>query len=150
MYGFARGTGYLIHGIESQRDNQNAAGIERLLGRQVSAVPRHLSRVLYIPSHGSSQFHLPLYDVGAEFRTAIGDALIGSSMFTTRLNLMKTPSGEGTDDQVRYLVDVETRQVGDEEHVIAQIRRRALGVVDDKDTVYVIPVRVYGIIATDT
>lgn len=31
-----------------------------------------------------------------------------SSIFTTKLSMLKKPSGEGSDADVRYLVDVET------------------------------------------
>lgn len=132
------GVGYNVLGSERQRECHNAASIARVMGREPSAIPRNLSRVLYIPSHGGSQFHLPLYDVSEEFKRAVGDAPLGSSMFTTKLALMEKPSGEGTDADVRYLVDVEKQPKGHGEQTIVRIRRRVLGDADDQaNTMYV-------------
>lgn len=131
---YAEGQGYHVLGSEQQRTKLKASETDALLGRKPSEIPARLSKVLYIPKHGSSQFHLPLYDVSNEFRKTIGDALIGSSLFTTKLAMMDTPSGEGTDAEVRYLIDLEKRPVGGSEEVVAKIQRRALGDVDGQVT----------------
>jgi hypothetical protein len=131
------GQGYDVYGTEKQRANSNVASIDSLLGRKPSVIPSHLSRVLYVPKHGSSSFHLPLYDVSGEFSRAMGDTLIGSSLFTTKLAMMKTPSGEGRDAEVRYLIDIETRLAGGGEEFVARIQKRALGDVDGEVTMYV-------------
>lgn len=135
--GGAGGRGDDAYGEERQRADSNAASIDSLLGRKPSVIPSHLSRVLYVPRHGSSLSHLPLYDVSGEFSRAVGDTLIGSSLFTTKLAMMKTPSGEGRDAEVRYLIDIETRLAGDGEEFVARIQKRALGDVDGEVTMYV-------------
>ncbi|KFH40814.1 hypothetical protein ACRE_084890 [Hapsidospora chrysogenum ATCC 11550] len=132
--GGAGGQGYDTYGAEKQRADSNAASIDNLLGRKPSVIPSHLTRVLYVPRHGSSPSHLPLYDVSGEFSRAVGDTLIGSSLFTTKLAMMKTPSGEGRDAEVRYLVDIETRPAADGEELVARIQKRALGDVDGEVT----------------
>jgi hypothetical protein len=105
------------------------ANVENLLGRKPTVTPAHLSRVLYIPRHTSSAAHLPIYDVSDQYRKAnLPGALIGSSLFTIRLGLMKTPTGDGMEADVQYLVDFRT-PLGDGggEVPSAKVQQRALG-----------------------
>ncbi|KAB5580025.1 hypothetical protein GE09DRAFT_423074 [Coniochaeta sp. 2T2.1] len=107
-----------------QQSRNAAAEVESVMGRRFSATPSHLSRILYVPRHTSLTTHLPLYDVSEQYaRADVGSALIGSSLFTIRLGLMKPPREDGTDGDVQYLVDF--REGGD--GMVGKVQQRVLG-----------------------
>lgn len=105
-----------------QETQQRSLNLERLLGRQLSATPTHLSRALYLPRHTDSDIsHLPLYDISTRYAGTVGDATVGSSIYTVKLGTMPRPKGDGTDDvEVLYLVDF-SRTEGD---VSAKVQSR--------------------------
>ncbi|KAM4066629.1 hypothetical protein HRG_000708 [Hirsutella rhossiliensis] len=111
---------------------QQRGALGRGLAPKPSATPAHLSRVLYIPPHGSSDLHLAVgADVSAEYKHAIrharmdgsdviGDAPMGSQLFMTRLGTMERPVVDADHGQARYVVDA---TLGDHGHVSATLRR---------------------------
>jgi hypothetical protein len=134
MNGIIGGSGRVgLHSLEAAptrtQGRLTATDIDRILGRELSATPLHLSRVLYIPQHTSSVLHLPLYDISDSYRKTIGDIPIGSSLFTIRMSqVMKKPCGDGTDlAEVQYLVDFEAAHTSEEEKMSAKVQRRVLG-----------------------
>ena len=81
--------------------------IERLeaqRGRRLSPAPSWLSRPLYVPPHDNKITHLPVYDISERYQ-AISQLPVGSSLYKVSLELMKKPTGDGLDGDVRYLVD---------------------------------------------
>ncbi|KAB5551266.1 hypothetical protein GE09DRAFT_167628 [Coniochaeta sp. 2T2.1] len=107
-----------------QQSRNAAAEVESVMGRRPSATPSHLSRILYVPRHTSLTTHLPLYDVSEQYaRADVGSALIGSSLFTIRLGLMKPPREDGTDGDVQYLVDFQEGGDG----MVGKVQQRVLG-----------------------
>ncbi|KAF7551138.1 hypothetical protein G7046_g7801 [Stylonectria norvegica] len=108
--------GYENLGIAQQRDRGSAAALDNGVARQPSATPSHLSRVLYIPLHNGSEFHLQIQDVSAEYKHCIGyapmggsdiigDALMGSRLFITRLGTMKKPKIDIKGNEGLYAID---------------------------------------------
>ncbi|KAJ0282544.1 hypothetical protein COL940_005096 [Colletotrichum noveboracense] len=79
--------------------------LDTRLGRDLSSTPANLSRVVYIPRHRDITVHLPLYDVSNTYFDAVKKEPIGSSKYKLNLAMMRRPSGDGTDAEVRYLVD---------------------------------------------
>ncbi|KAF4832866.1 hypothetical protein CGCTS75_v004326 [Colletotrichum tropicale] len=79
--------------------------LDTRLGRDLSSTPANLSRVVYIPRHRDITVHLPLYDVSSTYFDAVRKEPIGSSKYKLNLAMMRRPSGDGTDAEVRYLVD---------------------------------------------
>ncbi|KAI8221659.1 hypothetical protein K4K54_007520 [Colletotrichum sp. SAR 10_86] len=79
--------------------------LDTRLGRDLSNTPANLSRVVYIPRHRDITVHLPLYDVSNTYFDAVKKEPIGSSKYKLNLAMMRRPSGDGTDGEVRYLVD---------------------------------------------
>ncbi|KAI8165057.1 hypothetical protein K4K49_008442 [Colletotrichum sp. SAR 10_70] len=79
--------------------------LDTRLGRDLSSTPANLSRVVYIPRHRDITVHLPLYDVSNTYFDAVKKEPIGSSKYKLNLAMMRRPSGDGTDGEVRYLVD---------------------------------------------
>ncbi|KAG6061408.1 hypothetical protein E4U17_001771 [Claviceps sp. LM77 group G4] len=88
---------YEFLGLSQQSDRSLYADLDSGLGRNPSALPTHLSRVLYIPEH--STLNLSLYDARESFQQAVyvspfgsehlvGRPLIGSRFFKTRVNTM--------------------------------------------------------------
>lgn len=80
-----------------------ASYFDRMMGRQPSKVPEHLSRVLYIPRHDTNTPHFPIYEARDRYCNAVQDTLMGSTLFTTKLGFMETPQGNDMKDQVAYL-----------------------------------------------
>ena len=77
---------------------------------------RTCPRVLYIPIHDSSKFHLLIHDVSAEYKHSIsyapmggsdiiGDALLRSRLFMTRLGTMKKPAIDTGCNEPQYVID---------------------------------------------
>lgn len=85
-----------------------ASYFDRMMGRQPSKVPKHLSRVLYIPCHDTNTPHFPIYEARDRYRDAVQDTLMGSTLFTTKLGFMETPQGNDMKDQVSYLATMKT------------------------------------------
>ncbi|KAG6023177.1 hypothetical protein E4U40_004108 [Claviceps sp. LM458 group G5] len=88
---------YEFLGLSQQSDRSLYADLDSGLGRNPSALPTQLSRVLYIPEHSS--LNLSLYDAREPFQQAVyaspfgsehlvGRPLIGSRFFKTRVNTM--------------------------------------------------------------
>ncbi|KAK1995312.1 hypothetical protein LX36DRAFT_659767 [Colletotrichum falcatum] len=82
--------------------------LDQTLGRHLKPTPAHLSRVVHVPEHHNGTTHLPLYDVTETYAKAVKRELIGSNRYKLNLAMMRRPSGDGTDAQVRYLVDFES------------------------------------------
>ncbi|KAG5929975.1 hypothetical protein E4U42_003629 [Claviceps africana] len=89
--------GYDILASSRQSDRLFHVDLDSGLGRKPSALPPHLSRVLYLPKHSTP--NLSLYDATVPYQKAIntsplggehlvGPALMGSRLFKTRLNTM--------------------------------------------------------------
>jgi hypothetical protein len=92
------------------------------LGRHFEKTPAWLTRTMYLPKHNSDITHLPIYEVGKEYRETVGDLAIGSSLFKVKLHMMKKPSGNGTDGgDVQYLADFVPGSMA-----AGLVRRRAL------------------------
>ncbi|KAK1688931.1 hypothetical protein BDP55DRAFT_547197 [Colletotrichum godetiae] len=81
------------------------SALDQRLGRHLAPTPAHLTRVVYVPSHKDTSAHLPLYDYNENYDKAVKKEPIGSSKYKLGLAMMKRPSGDGTDAQVRYLVN---------------------------------------------
>ncbi|KAL5358786.1 hypothetical protein BJX96DRAFT_147275 [Aspergillus floccosus] len=117
-----------IAGLESyasvQQDGRNTwQSVAAQLGRQLSATPSHLSRVLYVPRHDSAVLHLPLYDISTRYADAVGDLPIGSSKYAVKLGLMQRPRGDGGDD-IPVLCNANFNHVGDSETVTGSVQYR--------------------------
>ena len=78
-----------------------------LVERKLAPTPAHLSRAIYVPHHGGSTSHLPLYDISKAYERSIGDAPVGGAEFKTRLCLMVKPTHNSVNADVRFWVDVE-------------------------------------------
>ncbi|KAJ3941064.1 uncharacterized protein N0V96_008940 [Colletotrichum fioriniae] len=79
--------------------------LDQRLGRHLAPTPAHLTRVVYVPNHKDITTHLPLYDYNENYDKAVKQEPIGSSKYKLGLAMMKRPLGDGTDAQVRYLVN---------------------------------------------
>ncbi|VUC26738.1 unnamed protein product [Clonostachys rosea] len=64
-----------------------------------------LSKALYIPYHTNKTTHLPLYDITNQYTTAVGGLPIGSPRYKAQIRLMRKPSGNSLEGDVKYLVD---------------------------------------------
>ncbi|CAI6097749.1 unnamed protein product [Clonostachys chloroleuca] len=64
-----------------------------------------LSKALYIPYHTNKTTHLPLYDITDQYSASVGDLPIGSPRYKAQIRLMKKPSGNSLEGNVRYLID---------------------------------------------
>lgn len=107
----------------TQMDEILDASLDQRLGRQLSITPAHLSRVVYIPNHQHITTHLPLYDVTETYFKSVKKEPVGSSKYKLGLVMMKRPTGDGTDAEVRYLVDFEHEIDG----TVATVERRVPG-----------------------
>lgn len=87
-----------------QLSQLRSSQIDSLIGRRPQETPSHLTRVLYIPYHDESTLHLPIYELRDWYHAAVGNTLIGSSLYTVKLSAIRKPCGDGTDAQVAYLV----------------------------------------------
>ncbi|KAL2826932.1 hypothetical protein BJY01DRAFT_255848 [Aspergillus pseudoustus] len=125
---------WTIHAASEQAARRGADDVARELGRQLSATPGHLSRVLYFPRHDAKTAHLPLYDVSSRYRDAVGDTVMGSGKYTVALGMMAKPVGGGADagSDVSYLVDV-AEASGGGGGISARVKRRALVPGEDGD-----------------
>lgn len=100
MSAFAGVQGYENLSSAQQQERTAAGLLDNGLARKPSATPARLSRVLHVPPHCNSGFHINLQDVSAEYKHAIGhapmggsdiigDALMGSRLYITRLGTLK-------------------------------------------------------------
>ncbi|KXH51514.1 hypothetical protein CNYM01_07666 [Colletotrichum nymphaeae SA-01] len=94
--------------------------LDQRLGRHLAPTPAHLTRVVYVPSHKDITTHLPLYDYNQNYDKAVKKEPIGSSKYKLGLAMMRRPLGDGTDAQVRYLVNFQKGLEG----VAATVERR--------------------------
>ncbi|KAK8147951.1 hypothetical protein G3M48_000650 [Beauveria asiatica] len=101
------------------------------LGHEPTPLPKHLTRVLYIPEHEAPGF--PVYESTREFQRVIYESpfgrgelmappLMGSRMFNLRMSVLNRPSGNGRDN-VQYLVGPDT-VLGDDGHMSVNVRKR--------------------------
>ncbi|TID03907.1 hypothetical protein CH35J_001967 [Colletotrichum higginsianum] len=88
--------------------------LDQRLGRRLSPTPAHLSRVVYVPKHKDVTAHLPLYDVSENYAKAVKGEFVGGSRYKLNLAMMKRPNGDGTDGEVRYLVNFGSGAAEDE------------------------------------
>ncbi|KAK2596790.1 hypothetical protein QQS21_006119 [Conoideocrella luteorostrata] len=113
MSAFAGAQGYENLSSAKQQERSTAGLLDKGLVRNPSATPAHLSRVLHIPAHRNSEFHIRVYNVTSEYKHAIGyapmggsdiigDALMGSRLFMTRLGTMKKPPMSLEDNEAQY------------------------------------------------
>ncbi|KAK7440881.1 hypothetical protein Landi51_10405 [Colletotrichum acutatum] len=94
--------------------------LDQRLGRHLAPTPAHLTRVVYVPNHKDITTHLPLYDYNDNYDKAVKKEPIGSSKYKLGLAMMRRPLGDGTDAQVRYLVNFQKGLEG----VAATVERR--------------------------
>ncbi|KAK1541106.1 hypothetical protein CPAR01_07095 [Colletotrichum paranaense] len=94
--------------------------LDQRLGRHLTPTPAHLTRVVYVPNHKDITTHLPLYDYNENYDKAVKKEPIGSSKYKLGLAMMRRPLGDGTDAQVRYLVNFQKGLDG----VAATVERR--------------------------
>lgn len=87
-----------------QMSRLQSSQIDALIGRRPQETPCHLTRVLYVPYHDQTTLHLPIYELQDWYHAAIGNTLMGSSLYTVKLSTIRKPCGDGTDAQVAYLV----------------------------------------------
>ncbi|KAH8709176.1 hypothetical protein HC256_009099 [Beauveria bassiana] len=101
------------------------------LGHEPTPLPKHLTRVLYIPEHDAPGF--PVYESTREFQRVIYESpfgrgefmpppLMGSRLFNIRTSMINRPSGNGRDN-VQYLVVPDTVP-GDDGHRSVNVRKR--------------------------
>lgn len=128
---FAGAGSYEVLTSSMQRDRLFTVDLDSGLGRKPTAVPSHLSRVLYVPKH--SMLSLSIYDAGERYRKAVdyspfggeqvtGKALMGSRLFKTRLNTM-TSTGQGQKEEVEYVVDLDIEKIRDGGDISATVLR---------------------------
>ncbi|KAK2055684.1 hypothetical protein LY76DRAFT_595845 [Colletotrichum caudatum] len=91
-----------------QLDQALHFALDQSLGRHLKPAPAHLSRVIHIPDHRDPTIHLPLYDITESYAKAVKTEFIGSNKYKLDLAMLKRPNGDGTDAEVRYLVDFES------------------------------------------
>ncbi|KAK2042609.1 hypothetical protein LZ31DRAFT_623243 [Colletotrichum somersetense] len=82
--------------------------LDQSLGRHLKPTPAHLSRIIHIPDHRDATTHLPLYDITESYAKAVKTEFIGSNKYKLDLAMLKRPNGDGTDAEVRYLVNFES------------------------------------------
>ncbi|KAK1980092.1 hypothetical protein LZ30DRAFT_724259 [Colletotrichum cereale] len=82
--------------------------LDQSLGRHLAPTPAHLSRVVHVSEHQDITTHLPLYDITENYAKAVKSEFIGSNKYKLNLAMMKRPNGDGTDAEVRYLVNLES------------------------------------------
>ncbi|KAG5961588.1 hypothetical protein E4U58_004189 [Claviceps cyperi] len=124
---------YEFLGLSQQSDRSLYADLDSGLGRNPSALPVHLSRVLYVPEH--STFNLSLYDAREPFQQAvsvspfggehlIGRPLIGSRLFKTRVNTMDREKVMQS-GAPRYVIELDGDRVEDGVDISATMREHA-------------------------
>lgn len=124
---------YEILTSSRQSDRLFDVDLDSGLGRKPSAVPAHLSRVLYVPKH--SMLNVSLYDAQVQYQKAIntsplgnehlvGRALIGSRLFKTRLNTMDRATVI-QNSAPQYVVDLDVERIRDGGDISATLRARA-------------------------
>ncbi|KAL3455037.1 hypothetical protein BJX64DRAFT_91258 [Aspergillus heterothallicus] len=121
--------GWTIHAASEQSARRGAEGTARALGRQLSATPEHLSRVLYFPWHDGKTAHVPLYEVSSRYAAAVRDTAMGSGKYTVALGMMSKPDGGGGEGgEVCYLVDFDFdfAERRGRDAMTGRVRRRAV------------------------
>ncbi|KAG6257699.1 hypothetical protein E4U23_002368 [Claviceps purpurea] len=124
---------YEFLGLSQQSDRSLYADLDSGLGRNPSALPTHLSRVLYIPEH--STLNLSLYDAQEPFQQAVyvspfgsehlvGRPLIGSRFFKTRVNTMDREKVMQS-GAPRYVVELDGDRIDDGVDISATMRANA-------------------------
>ncbi|TQN63958.1 hypothetical protein CSHISOI_11462 [Colletotrichum shisoi] len=96
--------------------------LDQRLGRRLSPTPAYLSRVVYVPKHKDVTAHLPLYDVSENYAEAVKGEFVGGSRYKLNLSMMKRPNGDGTDGEVRYLVNLNCGSDAAEDEVTVERR----------------------------
>ncbi|KAG6113295.1 hypothetical protein E4U14_001772 [Claviceps sp. LM454 group G7] len=140
---------YEFLGLLQQRDRSLYADLDSGLGRNPSALPTHLSRVLYVPEH--STLNLSLYDAQEPYTQAVyvspfgsehlvGKPLIGSRLFKTRVNTMDREKVMQS-GAPRYVVDLEGDRIKDGVDICATMRAHA-SVSDGVDSATKINIKV--------
>ncbi|EEU38699.1 uncharacterized protein NECHADRAFT_45614 [Fusarium vanettenii 77-13-4] len=87
---------------------------------QVGA-PAHLARALYLPIHTHNTSHLPIYDISDHYFETLGPFPLGERKYKIEFCLLLKPCGDHPEDDVRYLVDM------DSSGLPATIRERCIG-----------------------
>ncbi|KAG6215277.1 hypothetical protein E4U34_005695 [Claviceps purpurea] len=124
---------YEFLGLSQQSDRSLYADLDSGLGRNPSALPTHLSRVLYIPEH--STLNLSLYDAREPFQQAVyvspfgsehlvGRPLIGSRFFKTRVNTMDREKVMQSGAPL-YVVELDGDRIDDEVDISVTMRANA-------------------------
>ncbi|KAG6112940.1 hypothetical protein E4U13_004057 [Claviceps humidiphila] len=140
---------YEFLGLSQQRDRSLYADLDSGLGRNPSALPTHLSRVLYVPEH--STLNLSLYDAQETFQQAVyvspfgsehlvGKPLIGSRLFKTRVNTMDREKVMQS-GAPRYVVELDGDRIKDGVNIFATMRAHA-SVSDGVDSTTKINIKV--------
>ncbi|KAG5993316.1 hypothetical protein E4U52_002026 [Claviceps spartinae] len=140
---------YEFLGLLQQRDRSLYADLDSGLGHNPSALPTHLSRVLYVPEH--STLNLPLYDAQEPYKQAmyvspfgsehlVGKPLIGSRLFKTRVNTMDREKVMQS-GAPRYVVDLDGDRIKDGVDICATMRAHA-SVSDGVDSATKINIKV--------
>ncbi|KAG6029811.1 hypothetical protein E4U41_000261 [Claviceps citrina] len=125
---------YEVLTASMQSDRLFHVDIDSGLGRNPSAVPRHLSRVLYVPKH--SMLNLCLYDARVPYQKAIdtspfgsehlvGRPLMGSRLFKTRLNALDRAAVMRDGAAPHHVVDLDVDKIRDGGDISATVRGRA-------------------------
>ncbi|KAG5972170.1 hypothetical protein E4U55_000885 [Claviceps digitariae] len=129
----AGAAGYEVLTSLRQSDRLFNVDLDSGLGRKPSAVPAHLSQVLYLPQH--SMLNLCVYDAQAPYQYAIntsplggehlvGKALMGSRLFKTRLNTMDG-AAVMQNGEPRYVVSLDVERIRDGGDISATVRAKA-------------------------
>lgn len=117
MSAFGGAQGYENLSSAQQKERSAADAFDHGLAQTPSAPPDRLSRILYIPTHASSEASLTIYDASAEYKHAInhsplggseivGVPAMGSRLFATRLSSIKKPSA----DKARYILQARNEE----------------------------------------
>lgn len=95
--------------------------VNKLMGRKLTPTPEHLTRAIYVPYHRHNTTHLPFYNVTKAYKASVGNAPVGGCEFKTRLCLMRKPTRNTVDVDVRFLINV-----NDEDNCVT-VQERCLG-----------------------
>lgn len=86
-----------------------------------AGAPTYLTRALYLPMHTHNTSHLPIYDISERYFETLGPFLLGERKYKIEFCLLLKPCGDHPEDDVRYLVDM------DSSGLPAIIRERCIG-----------------------